>query len=208
MAVTEAQGQVVAQGGVAEEAQHRRGAYGALEAVSRVGDQVRERETIVIGTNSMPVEDWKRTYMFSWAGQCMHSMCLTQYLALLLHHECGVSYADFYTGLVEFAKNWERQISAEDILDSYDSVREVITELGADKKNALIQKLANHCKENKWKASQAKNAAAFAKGLSGEMLVSCWNQLTQTQNLPNIQKLHKLIGRAVVEAVNSGRNAS
>jgi hypothetical protein len=40
------------------------------------------------------------------------------------------------------------------------------------------------------------------------MLVSCWNQLTQTQNLPNIQKLHKLIGRAVVEAVNSGRQAS
>lgn len=108
--------------------------------------------------------------------------------------------------LVEFAKNWERQVSAEDILNSYDSVREVITELGADKKNALIQKLANHCKENKWKAGQVKNVAAFAKGLSGEMLVSCWNQLTQTQNLPNIQKLHKLIGRKVVEAVNSGRD--
>jgi MoxR-like ATPase len=110
--------------------------------------------------------------------------------------------------LVEFAKNWEQIISAEDVLDNYDAVRETISDLTADKKNALVQKLANHCKDNAWTAKQAKNVANFAKGLSGEMLVSCWNQLTQTQNLPNIQKLHKLIGRAVVEAVNSGRQTS
>ena len=74
------------------------------------------------------------------------------------------------------------------------------------KVNALIGKLAAHCKDNEWKASQAKNVAAFANSLpSSEMLVHLWNKVSGTSNLKNIQKLHKLIGKAVVEAVQASR---
>ena len=72
--------------------------------------------------------------------------------------------------------------------------------------NGLIEKLANHCKDNSWTVGQSKNVAAFAKALPGEMMVNLWNKISASQNLPNIQKLHKLIGQEVVRAVQGGRN--
>jgi len=108
--------------------------------------------------------------------------------------------------LVEFAKNWENEVSAEDVLNSWGSVEEQVKSFEASKVNALIGKLSAHCKDNEWKASQAKNVAAFANSLpSSEMLVHLWNQVSGTSNLKNIQKLHKLIGKAVVEAVQASR---
>lgn len=108
--------------------------------------------------------------------------------------------------LVEFAKNWENEVSAEDVLDNFEAVAEQIAGFEASKVNALIGKLAAHCKDNEWKASQAKNVAAFANSLpSSEMLVHLWNQVSGTSQLKNIQKLHKLIGKAVVEAVQASR---
>ncbi|MDB4337676.1 AAA family ATPase [bacterium] len=108
--------------------------------------------------------------------------------------------------LVEFAKNWESQVSAEDIVGNYKEVQAQVKEFEASKINALIGKLVVHCKENSWTASEAKNVAAFASDLpSSEMLVHLWNQVSSSQKLKNIQKLHKLIGKAVVDAVNAGR---
>ena len=110
--------------------------------------------------------------------------------------------------LVEFAKNWEKQVSAEDILDNWDDVKVAVAEMEASKLNALIAKVAAHCADNEWKLKQAKNVAAFAASLpSSEMLVHLWNQISGSQKLTNIQKGHKLIGKQVVKAVNEGRNA-
>jgi radical SAM superfamily enzyme YgiQ (UPF0313 family) len=67
-------------------------------------DPIGELNDVVIGSKTLPREDWKRTYMFSWAVQAMHSMCLTQYVAIFLHHRFGVSYRTFYEKLVEFAQ--------------------------------------------------------------------------------------------------------
>ena len=71
---------------------------------------------------------------------------------------------------------------------------------------ALIDKLADHFAENEWKKSQAENAGAFGNTLNDELLVHFWNSCTKTSNVPNIQKLHKLLGQRVVEAVKSSRN--
>ena len=71
---------------------------------------------------------------------------------------------------------------------------------------SVIEKVAAHCKDNEWTQKQAKNVAAFASDLGGEMLVQLWNSASTTQNLPNIQKLHKLIGQQVVKAVQASRN--
>jgi hypothetical protein len=38
------------------------------------------------------------------------------------------------------------------------------------------------------------------------MLVHFWNKMVATQNVPNIQKLHKLLGNRVVTAVKESRN--
>ena len=110
--------------------------------------------------------------------------------------------------LVEFAKNWEKQVSAEDILDYWAGVQDDVVMMEASKLNALIAKVAAHCADNEWKLKQAKNVAAFAASLpSSEMLVHLWNQISGSQKLTNIQKVHKLIGKQVVKAVNEGRNA-
>jgi hypothetical protein len=106
----------------------------------------------------------------------------------------------------EFVKNYSEVITAEDILDNWKSTETKVSDLTNSKVNGLIEKLANHCKDNSWTIGQSKNVAAFAKALPGEMMVNLWNKISASQNLPNIQKLHKLIGQEVVRAVQGGRN--
>ena len=108
--------------------------------------------------------------------------------------------------LTEFVEKYEMVISAEDIVNSYDDVKDRVEGAEASTIAGVIEKVTAHCKDNEWKAKQAKNVAAFAGDLGGEMLVQLWNSVSTTQNLPNIQKLHKLIGQKVVKAVQASRN--
>ena len=110
--------------------------------------------------------------------------------------------------LTDFVEKYELVLSAEDILNNYKEVKERVDAQTASGLAHVIEKLAEHCKDNEWGAKQAKNVAAFADGLSGELLVQMWNSVSNTQNLPNIQKIHKLIGQRVVKAVQESRNIS
>lgn len=105
-----------------------------------------------------------------------------------------------------FVEGYETVVSAEDILDDYKNVKGRVKELTNDRLNAVIDKLATHCKNNEWTEAQAKNVGTFAKSLPGEMMVSLWNNISGTQKLPNIQKIHKLIGQDIVKAVQASRN--
>lgn len=113
--------------------------------------------------------------------------------------EAAIAFTDFVEG-------YEMVLSAEDVLNDYDAKRDTVKGLGNDRVNALIEKLRNHCVDNKWTQKQANNVAAFAKDLPGEMMVSLWNGLSATQQMQNIQKMHKLIGQEVVKAVQTSRN--
>ena len=113
--------------------------------------------------------------------------------------EAAIAFTDFVEG-------YEMVLSAEDVLNDYDAKRDTVKGLGNDRVNALIEKLRNHCVDNKWTQKQANNVAAFAKDLPGEMMGSLWNGLSATQQMQNIQKMHKLIGQDVVKAVQTSRN--
>ena len=67
-------------------------------------DPVTEYYNTVVQTNTMSRDDWKKTFMFSWAIQCFHCFSLTQYLAVFFHAEYGVSYTRFYEYLLEYAR--------------------------------------------------------------------------------------------------------
>jgi len=108
--------------------------------------------------------------------------------------------------LTEFVEKYELVISAEDIINGYDDVKDRVAAAEASTLAGVIEKVTVHCKDNEWKQKQASNVAAFANDLGGEMLVQLWNSVSTTQNLPNIQKLHKLIGQKVVKAVQASRN--
>ncbi|MAI57609.1 MAG: hypothetical protein CML56_01240 [Rhodobacteraceae bacterium] len=110
--------------------------------------------------------------------------------------------------LTDFVEKYELVITAEDILDNYKDVEDRIAAQTASGLAHVIEKLSTHCKDNEWSAKQAKNVAAFAESLSGELLVQMWNSVSNTQNLPNIQKIHKLIGQRVVKAVQESRSIS
>ena len=108
---------------------------------------------------------------------------------------------------VDFIKNYERQISAEDVLNGKISADE-LADLSAGSCNGVIDKLENHCKENDWTNKQAKAIGKFATAVGGEMMVHLWNKISSAGNLKNVQKLHKVIGKQVVAAVQASRNVS
>lgn len=66
-------------------------------------EAVEEMNDIVVETATLPLEDWCRTYMFSWAIQTFHCLALTQYLAIVLREEWGVGYQEFYERLLTYA---------------------------------------------------------------------------------------------------------
>ncbi len=68
-------------------------------------DEVQEYDEIVIGTESMPTEEWKRACLFSSALQCFHCLGLLQYAAILAYSEHGKSYAQFYNDLIKFGED-------------------------------------------------------------------------------------------------------
>tara|TARA_Y100000310_G_scaffold343960_1_gene454183 strand:- start:3535 stop:4611 length:1077 start_codon:yes stop_codon:yes gene_type:complete len=106
----------------------------------------------------------------------------------------------------DFARNYSRQVTAEDLLNSYDQFRDKIETMTADRQNALIAKLSEWCKDGQLTVKQAKNIKLWTDTLGDEITVHLWNSMTKSQNLPNIQKLHKLIGSRIVKAVNVSRN--
>ena len=112
-------------------------------------------------------------------------------------NEASISYTDFVS-------RYERVIAAEDVLAGKISDKQA-KELSASEAMAVLDKLANHCKDNNWKKKQAKNIAKFVKARGGEQVVYFWNAITKTQVLPNIQSLHGEIGGEVVRLVREAR---
>ena len=105
---------------------------------------------------------------------------------------------------VDFVKNYERNISAEDVLSGTVKAEDVeATE--ASVKLALLDKLVDHATENKLTAKECKALAAFTKGLGGEFLFNTWTKLSSCGHMENIRAMHKLIGKDVVKAVQAAR---
>lgn len=114
--------------------------------------------------------------------------------------EAAIAYTDF-------VKNYSEVITAEDVLNNWADVKGKVDALTNSKVVGLVDKIANHGKDNNWTVTQAKNVAALLEGTSGEMMVAGWNKISASQNLTNIQKIHKLIGQKIVQAVQGSRNA-
>ena len=105
----------------------------------------------------------------------------------------------------EFVQKYNNTITPLNVIDEWSKYKEKIESLSSDKLNALISKIANHFADNEWTISQAENAAKFAKIITHEMLIHFWSELTSTNNLPNIRKVHKFMANYVVEVVNTNK---
>tara|TARA_B100000131_G_scaffold263311_1_gene260090 strand:+ start:1873 stop:2955 length:1083 start_codon:yes stop_codon:yes gene_type:complete len=114
--------------------------------------------------------------------------------------EAAISYADFVA-------RYERVISAEDVMAGKVD-KETAEGLNASEAMAVLDKLANNCKDNAWKKKEAKNITTFVQARGGEQLVYFWNAISRTQNLANIQLIHGEIGQEVVKLVREARGLS
>ena len=108
----------------------------------------------------------------------------------------------------EFVSKYEMVLSAEDVLDRFENVQDRVKASTASGLASVIEKVADHCKSNTWTVEQVANLASFTGVITGELLVQLWNAVSASGNLPNIQKLHKKIGKRVVEAVKAGREVA
>lgn len=106
--------------------------------------------------------------------------------------------------LVEFSKNYEMVISAEDILNNFADVAERIATATADQANGFLEKLVDHSADNDWTAEQVENAGKFAKCLPGEQLVAFWTKISSAEggNFKNIKGLHKKISGQLLKSVH------
>lgn len=105
--------------------------------------------------------------------------------------------------LRDFVKNYDSVISAEDLLKNWKKLKGKVLKLNADKQNALLEKLLDHCKGNAWSVDDAKIIQELLEGISGEMMVSFFNKVMETNQVGNIRTLHKLIGPTLVKAISN-----
>ncbi len=68
-------------------------------------DDVGELSNIIVTTNSMDIEDWRRSFIFSICVQSFHNLGLTRALAIYLRHEKSISYKSFYEKLIDWLDN-------------------------------------------------------------------------------------------------------
>jgi len=95
-------------------------------------DEVPEYEPIVVSTYSMSRSEWRRTYKFAIFVQSFHVLGLLQVLAIILRHEYGITYSDFFESLIHYGeKNKQSFINKElNIIDGL--VDRILSEKGYD----------------------------------------------------------------------------
>ena len=72
-----------------------------IHGAVRPKELVTEYEDVVITTESMPVEEWRKMALFSWTMMTLHSMKLGFFILYYLHDRYGVRYTDFIRYICE-----------------------------------------------------------------------------------------------------------
>ena len=103
----------------------------------------------------------------------------------------------------DFVKNYDAQVTAEDVLDGWKKNKDRILKLSADKQNALLEKLLDHSEKGSWTASQADNLADMLKAINGEMMVSFVNKLMATKRVDNLRAIHSRVRDTLMKTVTS-----
>lgn len=91
-----------------------------IHGEARPADFVDELEEIVIGTHSMPHEDWKAALRFSYVMMLFHSLKLAYYPMILLRDRYGLKMSQFIEFVAARKFSSAPMLSAE--LDFYDSI--------------------------------------------------------------------------------------
>lgn len=102
---------------------------------------------------------------------------------------------------VDFVKNQERQVKAEEILFGYDKVRDKVMSLGQEKWNICIDKIDEYVKEHSLTDETARNLGKFCEDLPSELVIVVWTKIASpgAERLDQIKLLHKYTGQLILK---------
>jgi len=88
-------------------------------------NDVQEFSHIVIANSTMPVEDWKESYLFAWMVQCFHLLGLTRCISIFLFFEKGIGYDYFYKDFQEFLQKHPETVAG----SAYTKTRKILDDV-------------------------------------------------------------------------------
>lgn len=107
-----------------------------------------------------------------------------------------------------FAKSYDHQVTAEDILERYHTkaVKAKIAKQGTERLNVCIDKVAEYItsKLTELTERQGKNLAAFMGDLNDELRIACWSKLTVdgADKMDLAASIHKYCARQILDVFN------
>lgn len=94
-----------------------------------------------------------------------------------------------------FAKTMDNQVSGEDVMERYQTIKGKMAKLGQEKQNIVIEKVSDYVtkKLKTLNDAQGANLRDFMTDLPGELRVSAWSKLTAggVENLDLAKSVHK-----------------
>ena len=106
---------------------------------------------------------------------------------------------------VNFIKEYDSVISAEDIVDRWKSFEKKVAKLPAEKVLAIVEKVGNLCKEKELTLPQIQNLGAFGQSVSGEQVMALWSAVSSGKQA-NTVKFHKFIQPRILEVATKANS--
>ena len=82
-----------------------------LTAHTEADSEIKETTKYVIGTKTLPTEDWIACNIFTCFEESYHHYGILKYISIYLYKEFGVPYEDFYNAIINFAKENKESIA-------------------------------------------------------------------------------------------------
>ncbi|MEM7530717.1 MAG: radical SAM protein [Chloroflexota bacterium] len=95
-------------------------------------DTIPEFEPVVVATQTLPVEEWRRTYHFAWVVQCFHLLGVAQGIAVFLRNFYDINYSSFYEAILAYGKNYPDSLIGQEITLLDDVLDNVLAGIGFD----------------------------------------------------------------------------
>ena len=81
-----------------------------------------ERETMIVGSNTMTFEEYKKCHYFRWVVMAGHYLGTTQFISRFLRKNNNVTYRKFYETLLQFAYDNPNTVLGKELVETINSL--------------------------------------------------------------------------------------
>ena len=128
--------------------------------------------------------------------------------ALLYPIGMGFVGVEAAAALTDFVKNYASVVTAEDILTNWKKVGKKVADLPTEKKLAIIEKVKDHCKRNKWSLDEVASLKKFFDTLTGECKMSLYNGVLASGNTGNLTSFHSMVKDEIMGVIQKAQEVA